>query len=305
MTPPPPTCGPCRGSGLRGATQGAPRTVVRRDLRNPTKLVPATELGTFHARPASKGTPSALAGSGNDAADREPGRGERCAQPGPSKRRAPPSPTSPARGDKRRDVEESPPRDLDLVKVPPTPRIRLVDKGYQPLPSQSGTVRRKPSPPPRSPSPPPDSGSEEEGEDRRFYGDVHASPATAPEPSPAPARVPSPLPRSYTLDRGELTPRHAALESVPQSPEPMLPPLPTPRRRTPPSLREWRPATPTPATTAPAPQMPSQGKIADTGVEPATGRGKYPPIVVERLPNWTRHFDQLRRVLGEAPNARP
>ncbi|XP_059059549.1 uncharacterized protein LOC131852832 [Achroia grisella] len=192
--------------------RGAPRTVVRRDLRNPTKLVPATELGTFHARPASKGTPSALAGSGNDAADREPGRGERCAQPGPSK-------------DAHR--QESPPRDLDLVKAPPTPRIRLVDKGYQPLPSQSGTVRRKPSPPPRSPSPPPDSGSEEEEEDRRLYGDVHASPATSPEPSPAPSRVPSPLPRSYTLDRGEYdATSYAALEPVPQSPEPMLPPSP-------------------------------------------------------------------------------
>ncbi|XP_059046163.1 serine/arginine repetitive matrix protein 1-like [Achroia grisella] len=249
--------------------RGAPRTVVRRDLRNPTKLVPATELGTFHARPASKGTPSALAGSGNDAADREPGRGERCAQPGPSKRRAPPSPTSPAR------------------------------VGYRAAKALTPSALTLP---------PPDSGSEEEGGDRRFYGDVHASPATSPEPSPAPSRVPSPLPRSYTLDRGEYdATSYAALEPVPQSPEPMLPPGPSPRRRTPPSFAAVvaGPATPTPATTAPAPQMPSQGKVADTGVEPATGRGKYPPIVVERLPNWTRHFDQLRRVLGEAPNARP
>ncbi|XP_059050299.1 serine/arginine repetitive matrix protein 1-like [Achroia grisella] len=265
--------------------RGTPRTVVRRDLRNPTKLVPATELGTFHARPASKGTPSALAGSGNDAADREPGRGERCAQPGPSKRRAPPSPTSPARGDKRRDVEESPPRDIDLVKAPPTPRIRLVDKGYQPLPSQSGTVRRKPSPPPRSPSPPPDSGSEEGGEDRRFYGDACSSPS--PASSPETSRAPSPLPRSYTLDRGGYdATSYVALEAVSQSPEPMLPPVPSPRRRTPPSFATVAagPATAAPATPAPAtsiapalaPPLPSQTRNADAGAEPATGRGKYP-----------------------------
>ncbi|XP_059056858.1 serine/arginine repetitive matrix protein 1-like [Achroia grisella] len=277
--------------------RGAPRTVVRRDLRNPTKLVPATELGTFHARPASKGTPSALAGSGNDAADREPGRGERCAQPGPSKRRAPPSPTSPARGDKRRDVEESPPRDLDLVKVPPTPRIRLVDKGYQPLPSQSGTVRRKPSPPPRSPSPRRIAGARREGKTGVFTV-THARrrhQRRRPRHREHPRHYPVPT-HWIGVDMTPLLMWHSRrFHNRPSR----CSPVPSPRRRTPPSFAAVAagPATAAPATPAPAtsiapalaPPLPSQTRNADA----------------ERLPNWTRHFDQLRRVLGEAPNARP
>ncbi|CAH2085254.1 unnamed protein product [Euphydryas editha] len=36
-----------------------------------------------------------------------------------------------------------------------------------------------------------------------------------------------------------------------------------------------------------------------------TPRSGYPPITVENLPNWTRHFGNLRGILGHAPNARP
>ncbi|GBP86577.1 hypothetical protein EVAR_69097_1 [Eumeta japonica] len=31
----------------------------------------------------------------------------------------------------------------------------------------------------------------------------------------------------------------------------------------------------------------------------------YPPLVVESLPNWVSHFEELRRLLGHTPNARP
>lgn len=45
---------------------------------------------------------------------------------------------------------------------------------------------------------------------------------------------------------------------------------------------------------------------AGTGEEPAAtqSRGKYPPIVVEKLPNWTHHLATLKGLLGYTPNAR-
>ncbi|XP_059044983.1 serine/arginine repetitive matrix protein 1-like [Achroia grisella] len=275
-----------------------PRTVVRRDLADPTKIVPTTELGTFYSRPAPKGNPSALAGSGNDAADREQGGGQRAAQPGPSKRRTPPSP--PIRGDKRRDTEESPPSDLDLERSPPRPQMRLVDRDYQPL-SVSSTVRRlslTPPPPPRSPSPPANSGGEEGREDEYYYGGAYSSPQ-----SPMP--TPRALPRSFTLNRGDFdATSYTGIQTDPST-ESVPPPVPSPRTRTPPSFAAVAAGPPTPTAgtvNAPVASAPPQ----PTGSEgPATQAAKYPPIVAERLPNWTRHFTNLTKVLGEAPNARP
>ncbi|GBP34308.1 Nucleic-acid-binding protein from transposon X-element [Eumeta japonica] len=43
---------------------------------------------------------------------------------------------------------------------------------------------------------------------------------------------------------------------------------------------------------------------ANTGATTHKARG-YPPIVVENLPNWVAHFEELRRLIGHAPNARP
>ncbi|GBP94375.1 Nucleic-acid-binding protein from transposon X-element [Eumeta japonica] len=43
---------------------------------------------------------------------------------------------------------------------------------------------------------------------------------------------------------------------------------------------------------------------ANTGETTHKARG-YPPIVVENLPNWVAHFEELRRLIGHAPNARP
>lgn len=34
-------------------------------------------------------------------------------------------------------------------------------------------------------------------------------------------------------------------------------------------------------------------------------RTRYPPLVVEHLPNWAHHFRQLAEKLGRRPNARP
>ncbi|GBP53893.1 hypothetical protein EVAR_96571_1 [Eumeta japonica] len=47
-------------------------------------------------------------------------------------------------------------------------------------------------------------------------------------------------------------------------------------------------------------------KSQDDRSQEAPQRAKgYPPIVVQCLPNWTRHFSLLRKILGHPPNARP
>ncbi|CAH3935846.1 unnamed protein product [Pieris brassicae] len=74
----------------------------------------------------------------------------------------------------------------------------------------------------------------------------------------------------------------------------------------------------TPATT-PAPadvEMPDAPNYASVTAAPtvptlptmgakAPPRPKFPPLVVETLPNWTHHFKILKEKLGRAPNARP
>ncbi|RVE41206.1 hypothetical protein evm_014144, partial [Chilo suppressalis] len=45
-----------------------------------------------------------------------------------------------------------------------------------------------------------------------------------------------------------------------------------------------------------SPHTPPVNKQSDRG---------YPPIVVEKLPNWPTHFAEIKRLLGHTPNARP
>ncbi|CAH2109294.1 unnamed protein product [Euphydryas editha] len=80
---------------------------------------------------------------------------------------------------------------------------------------------------------------------------------------------------------------------------------------------ESRPPTPTAgpsgvsyAAMAAAPASPRRQTAEPPATQPAaaartTPRSGYPPITVENLPNWTRHFGNLRGILGHAPNARP
>lgn len=42
-----------------------------------------------------------------------------------------------------------------------------------------------------------------------------------------------------------------------------------------------------------------------TATQPSAPRSSYPPLTVECLPNWTRHFEALRGILGHAPHAKP
>ncbi|KAJ8704171.1 hypothetical protein PYW07_013465 [Mythimna separata] len=42
-----------------------------------------------------------------------------------------------------------------------------------------------------------------------------------------------------------------------------------------------------------------------TPAPPQKKPSRYPPLVVERLPNWVAHFKALKELLGRPPNARP
>ncbi|XP_013198922.2 proline-rich protein 36-like [Amyelois transitella] len=62
-----------------------------------------------------------------------------------------------------------------------------------------------------------------------------------------------------------------------------------------------------PSTTAPAPAAASsRNNGANTTAPPSqASRTKYPPIIVERLPDWMVHFRELTTKLGHPPSARP
>nr|XP_034826944.1 uncharacterized protein LOC117984436 [Maniola hyperantus] len=59
------------------------------------------------------------------------------------------------------------------------------------------------------------------------------------------------------------------------------------------------------APTAPQRSSPTTVPAAAMDSSQPAPLSSYPPLVVECLPNWTRHFEALRGVLGHAPNARP
>lgn len=70
-----------------------------------------------------------------------------------------------------------------------------------------------------------------------------------------------------------------------------------------PSLPAQRiPAQGTPAQGPPAQGAPAQGP--STAAQPRK-EANYPPLVVEKLPDWVEHFAALREKLGHPPNARP
>ncbi|XP_060809992.1 uncharacterized protein LOC132904084 [Amyelois transitella] len=62
-----------------------------------------------------------------------------------------------------------------------------------------------------------------------------------------------------------------------------------------------------PSTTAPAPAAASSRNNGASITAPSSqaSRTKYPPIVVERLPDWMVHFRELTTKLGHPPSARP
>ncbi|XP_045782400.1 mucin-5AC-like [Maniola jurtina] len=95
---------------------------------------------------------------------------------------------------------------------------------------------------------------------------------------------------------------YAGLASPTNHDEPMMSPQPSTSY----AAAAAAPPTPRPAApTAPQREPPTTAPATATGPSQPAPRSSYPPLVVECLPNWTRHFEALRRILGHAPNARP
>lgn len=80
--------------------------------------------------------------------------------------------------------------------------------------------------------------------------------------------------------------------------------LPPPPPRSPPRTRSYADAAaqPGPSTAEPAPQRASPSDHTHQE-KPKTQR--YPPLVVERLPNWPHHLSELKKILGRPAYARP
>ncbi|XP_026315794.1 proline-rich receptor-like protein kinase PERK9 [Hyposmocoma kahamanoa] len=102
------------------------------------------------------------------------------------------------------------------------------------------------------------------------------------------ARSPPPL-FAAVAARSPTPPSASAAPSMPGLGSPMDT-APTPRTPT--------PEPPTPETTPP-------NRSTAPTAPPAEKRPRYPPLIVEHLPNWAHHFRELKSKLSRAPNARP
>ncbi|XP_022835361.1 vegetative cell wall protein gp1-like [Spodoptera litura] len=158
---------------------------------------------------------------------------------------------------------------------------------------------------------------------------LSAAPTRAADPSAAPSRTatgaPAPL---YNTTPGHFPSptrepadkRQAVFITPPFRPPPILPPFTAPPQHdTAPPPTYAAAAAPNPAgTRAPASAAghtatPTTTNAATNNTSaPAPGpqsapapKTRYPPLIVEKLPNWVEHFAALRRRMGHAPNARP
>ncbi|XP_049886978.1 uncharacterized protein LOC126381548 [Pectinophora gossypiella] len=169
-----------------------------------------------------------------------------------------------------------------------------------PGPSLSMPELGPPSPPPRRTAPP-----------------LHLAAAPLPQrPSRAsrsPARSTSPPPAKVLAAQSPSSGegRHALRLPVrgAVSPPPFRGGLrqvaPTPAPRQSPEAMDTQPSYAAAASTTPQrdAHSPLQAKPASQPAPPK--RERYPPLVVEVLPDWARHFRALREKLGHPPNARP
>ena len=127
-----------------------------------------------------------------------------------------------------------------------------------------------------------------------YRGQDHTYSRQPPSQSPSPSSPPSSSPRRLTATHGLDSTSYAVLASdsndlvACQSTQPSISY----------AAVAAAPPPPRPATTSADP--------APVAAAPRSSGGRsYPPIVVERLPEWTRHFAELQKKLGHAPNARP
>ncbi|XP_050549758.1 uncharacterized protein LOC126910697 [Spodoptera frugiperda] len=121
----------------------------------------------------------------------------------------------------------------------------------------------------------------------------------APPANIAPGRFPSPP--KMPADK-----RKAVFITPPFRPPPILPPFAPPLHGAAP-VATYAAAAAATATGTPAPAAPPTPKPRSptTPCAPPPKKTRYPPLIVEKLPNWVEHFTALKRRLGHAPNARP
>ncbi|XP_035457816.2 uncharacterized protein LOC118281346 [Spodoptera frugiperda] len=121
----------------------------------------------------------------------------------------------------------------------------------------------------------------------------------APPDNIAPGRFPSPP--KMPADK-----RKAVFITPPFRPPPVLPPFAPPLHGAAP-VPTYAAAAAATTTGTPAPAAPPTPKPRSptTPCAPPPKKTRYPPLIVEKLPNWVEHFTALKRRLGHAPNARP
>ncbi|XP_062527934.1 uncharacterized protein LOC134200034 [Bombyx mori] len=183
--------------------------------------------------------------------------------------------------------------------------------------------------------------SRSEGEESVTTSTDHSStesvtPSSSRSASPSGSPIPDqPVPKPRAPARTGTAPRQ--LRTPPHSPSPILSPIPVDSTRGAPALsgtagnldstrymdlESTRPhhapkPNPTPSTSyaamAARPSIPSTQRTSQSShVPPPRPKGRaqeelrrHPPIMVEALPNWSRHMAAIRERLGRAPSVRP
>ncbi|XP_039762014.1 vegetative cell wall protein gp1-like [Pararge aegeria] len=111
------------------------------------------------------------------------------------------------------------------------------------------------------------------------------------------APVPSPRSPRFTAAQADI-----AVGRFPSPPQrgPRIP-----AAFTPPNMSALSPSSPMDASASPSPTYAAQtpAPTIDIGGAPKTA-AKYPPLIVEALPDWPHHFRELKRLLGHRPNGR-
>lgn len=134
------------------------------------------------------------------------------------------------------------------------------------------------------------------------YAPMPTALATVANQSAANARPPRPIPHTHGVQAAPAPP--VAKLVAPASAPPAAPPAVA--RRPPPAAPPAVPASAPPAASPTAGAPPPPGAPATgVAVTKPPSKPRYPPIVVETLPNWVHHFREIQQRLKRVPNARP
>lgn len=184
-----------------------------------------------------------------------------------------------------------PPSPQTSSRLLPSQREPPLSRQLSPLPLPSPSALPPPLPPPPTPLPPPTLPLSQPPQPLKTYsarvkGDT--SQTGYKQPIGSVDQTTASWPRDSTSYAELASPTEAVSTSRPQSPQPG------------PSGLSYAAAVSIPQQARNSPP-PTTTAIS----QPTAPRSTYPPLTVECLPNWTRHFEALREVLGHAPNARP